>query len=171
MNYILNFGGPSKEAVIKAFRAVVGDTAAKILVLPAEAEEGLDYRECDGTLDAALVSLGEGHSSSVHVHGQGGASLLAGIYRSRFANERLADWTADVEGDSVDTECAFNELQAVEGVTFVSLSQDDSPKFADAEHVTEANFPWSDWRLVVGAVRSHAGPWVIRRGNNRQGST
>lgn len=171
MNCVLNFGGPSKEAIIKAFRAVVGDTAAKIFVLSAEAEEGLDYREYDGTLDAALVSLGDGHSSSVHVHGQGGESLLAGIYRSRFANERLADWTAEVEGESVDTECAFNELQAVGGVTFVALSQEDNPTFADADHVTEANFPWSDWRLVAGAVRSRAGAWVIRRGNDRQGST
>ncbi len=167
MSRVLSFGGPSKEAVIEAFRAIIADAAVRIFVLPVEEEECLAYREFDGLLEDALASLVEGHSGSVQVQSRGLGSLLAGVYRPSFANERLADWSASVEGEALDAESAFNDLQAVKGLTYVTLSQDECLDF-DAAHVTEGNFPWSDWRLQAGAVRDRKGLWVIRRGGIRQ---
>ncbi len=162
MSFVLCFGGPSREAVIKAFRAIVADEFVKTLVLPIEEEETLAYREFSGTLDEALTSLAEGHSGSVQIESQDRTSLLAGVYRPRFAKERLADWSVSAEGESFDAESAFDRVRVFSGLTYVALSRDECVDF-DVEHVTEGNFPWSDWKLLAGAVRDAQGNWITRR--------
>lgn len=167
MSRVLSFGGPSKEAVIEAFRAIVAGKVARIFLLPVAEEDGLAYREFDGTLEAALGSLADGRSGSVQIESQDRASLLAGVYRPSFANEPLADWSASAEGEGFNAELAFNDVLAINGLTYVALSHDECLDF-DAAHVTKDNFPWSDWRLQVGAVRDNKGTWVIRRSGDRQ---
>jgi hypothetical protein len=138
----------------------------KILVIPVLAEESLEYREFDGGLDMALASLGEGVGKygSVQVEYRGSKHILAGIYRPNFDGDRLADWEASVEGNDFDAEAAFEEVLAVDGVKFAILSIEESPEF-DGEHVTEQNFPWSDF-LLAQAVRGTDGNWIVCRGRN-----
>ena len=35
---------------------------------------------------------------------------------------------------------------------------------AQEPHVTSETFPWSDWRLIAGAVRTDDGQWLMRCG-------
>jgi len=160
---ILSFGGPSREAVVEAYLDLVGDEKAKIFVLSVEEEKSLDYREFDGTLEAALATLAEGRNASIQIQSKA-SSLLAGIYRPGFAQERLLDWSASVEGEDFDADSAFDEIQSVDGLTYVALSKDECLDF-DVEHVTRNNFPWSDWRLKAGAARDDQGIWVTRCNN------
>lgn len=166
MTRVLTFGGPSRAAAVEAFRRVVTDGVAKVLVLPATCEESMAYEEFRGGLDAAVFALETGQYSSVQVEGSKAGSLLAGIYCPHFARGRLADWLAWVEGESLDAGAALESVLAVDGVTYVAISREESPDF-DVDRITEQTFPWGDWRLSVGGVRTAGGSWLIRRVDSR----
>lgn len=166
-NGILDFGGRSTDAVIAAFHRFATGQTFKIFVLPVTEEESFDYREFDGELDAALSSVVDGTNGSVQIEGKGGSVLLAGIYRPGFANSNPADWSGSAEGLTSNAEALFEELQTINRLGYVALSEDESPNF-DADHITEKTFPWSDWRLIAGAVRAESGKWIVRRKPQRK---
>jgi hypothetical protein len=162
MNLVLDFGGVLRNAVYAAFRGIVARHECKIMVLPIADELDLMYREFRGTLDEALGLVADGRCGSVQVEGCGAVPILAGLYRPRFAEQPLADWSASAEGLGVNAEAAFEELQRMDGLAYIALSNEESPEFG-AEHVTLETFPWADWRLVAGAVRAKGGEWIVRR--------
>lgn len=162
---VLEFGGMSKEAVMAALRRIVSEQPVKIFVLPAANEESLDYQEFGGTLEAALRTLAEGRNGSVQVQSTEEGLLCAGIYRPAFANSQLEDWSASAEGRNFDAESAFDEMQSINGLTYVALFYEDSPDF-NTDHITARTFPWADSRLLAGAVSTEDGEWLVRRRDN-----
>jgi hypothetical protein len=157
---ILDFGG-QRNAVCAALQAVVRGRAVRILVLPKAQENELAYQGFDAGLNDALESFASGNVISVQVHGEGSGALIGGVYGPRFAGGVLEAWSGSVEGFAVE-HTDFDELRSIEGLSYVALSIEESPEF-DVPHVTKETFPWSDWRLVAGAVRAEDGQWCIRR--------
>jgi hypothetical protein len=123
-------------------------------------ESELAYGALDATLDDALKSFVKGDIRSVQVHGDPG-TFFGGVYGPRFGDVVLEDWSGSVEGVEIGSS-TFEELQSIGGVSYVALSLEECPDF-EVPHVTTETFPWSDWRLVVGAVRGDDGRWTIRR--------
>lgn len=161
MGLVLEFGGAKREAVFAAFRRVATSHSFSIFLLPVSEEDSLKYCEFDGSLEEAFACVSEGQCSSIQIEGCGASPFLAGLYRPGFAGQVLADWCASAEGQGLNAEELFEELRSVDELGYVALFMEDSPDF-DAKHITEFTFPWTDWRLVVGAVR--AGEWIVRRG-------
>lgn len=157
-NLILDFGG-QRDAVCAALQAVVRGQAIRILVLPKAQEKELAYQAFGAELKDALQSFANGSISSVQVHGEGAGTFVGGVYGPRFSGGVLEDWSGAVEGAEPAT---FDELRSIDGLSYVALSIEESPDF-DFPHVTNETFPWSDWRLVAGAVRAGDGEWSIRR--------
>lgn len=159
-NLILDFGG-QREAVCAALQEVVRGQPIRILVLPKVREDELAYQAFDAELNEAMMSFANGTVSSVQVHGEGASTFVGGVYCPRFAGGALEDWSGYVEGLAIDG-ANFDELRTINGLSYVALSIEESPDF-DFARVTSETFPWSDWRLVAGAVRADDGQWSIRR--------
>lgn len=159
---VLDFGGPVREAVYVAFCRVSARYDFKIFVLPTTKEQDLTYREFNGSLKEALASISDGSCSSVQVEGRETSPVIAGLYRPSFAGNLLADWSASAEALGSNAEALFEELQSVDGLGYIALFKEESADF-DTERLTEETFPWSDWRLIAGAVRASDGEWIVRR--------
>jgi len=130
-------------------------------VLRKAQENELAYQAFDAGLNEALESFANGSVSSVQVHGEGIGTFVGGVYGPGFAGGVLEDWSGSVEGLAIE-HTNFDELQSIDGLSYIALSIEESPDF-DVPHVTKETFPWSDWRLVGGAVREEDGQWSIRR--------
>ncbi len=157
-SFVLNFGG-DREATFAALLMVVGEPA-RIFVLPKEQEDALVYREFDGSLIEALELSRRGATSSVQVTGTAPVDLVASVFRPAFAGGTLAVWSGYGEGTEVG-ESSFTRLHKVDGLSYIALSLEDSPDF-ESSQITDENFPWSDWRLIAGAVRDRTGQWLTR---------
>lgn len=162
MAWILDFGGATKEAIYAAFRRAIVRHPFKIILLPISEEEDSKYREFHGSLEEALACLSDGRCRSIQIEGRGTSRFFGGLYRPRFEGERLADWHASLEGQDDCIEELFRELQGIKELGYIAISRDESVDF-DTEHVTVETFPWSDWRLIAGAVRATDGEWLVRR--------
>jgi len=160
MSLILEFGGRSMEPAFIAFRRVAEDQSFKILLLTSAEEHELRFREFCGSLEKALVKLAEGCASSIQLEGFGESPFLAGLYRPCFGGQILRDWSASAEGGNLRIGIVFEELQSIDGLEYIAIFKDESPEF-DSYHITEKTFPWSDWRLVAGAVRRNK-EWIVR---------
>jgi hypothetical protein len=156
---ILSFGGRG-EAVCAALHWIVRGRPIRILVLHEAQEHELDYQAFDAGLNDALESFVNGNVRSVQFFGDESRKLFGGAFCPRFSGGALEDWSGYVEGLTIE-DTSFDELRSIDGLSYVALSIEESPDL-DFPHVTNETFPWSDWRLVAGAVLAEDGQWSVR---------
>jgi hypothetical protein len=146
--------------VCAALHGIVRSRPIRILVLPDAQENELAYQALDGCLNDALESFVNGKVRSVQFFGDEFSKFFGGAFCPRFSGETLEDWSGYVEGLTVE-DTSFDELRSIDGLSYIALSIEESPDF-DFPQVTNETFPWSDWRLVAGAVLAEDGQWLVR---------
>lgn len=162
MQLVFEFGARKAGPVIAAIRQVLGETACAASVWT---ESKSVHAHADETLERIASRLEEGTTGSF-------------VAYPRLENVRYVLVTAPsldpprslymgtVEYTSRDYEQVWDLLLGVPELTIICLGFEEGVELDDL-HLDVNTFPWDQWPLVVGAVRTAGcggGTWVIKNG-------
>lgn len=70
-------------------------------------------------------------------------------------------WMGTIELGVGDWRFVWDELLLQDGLKFVCVGAEEGVELTDGQ-ITAETFPWTEWPLVIGAVKSPNREWVIR---------
>ena len=91
--------------------------------------------------------------------------LFIGPNFDNYGATNFSLWRATIESLSDNYKELWQSLLAVDGLRFVCFGAPEGVELDDTQ-MTVDSFPWDEWPLVIGAVRSthDSSEWVIRFG-------
>jgi hypothetical protein len=153
LTVVVECGAQEVGAVIDSLRILLGPIPVKVEVLHSGddedckyADSGLDLLEARGALDAGDLS------SIMVIPVDESAGVYAMVFCPGFGGCATGWWDAIVEFETGYEADFIQRLRSVQGLDFVSISIEDSLDIPEGERVTEAIFPWQDWRLIEAVV-------------------
>jgi len=159
---IVEAGADALDPLVLAAEALLGGESFRIEALPAPDTRDLLYRDFPGGLADLGALLREGAVTSARIAPGDGRWWMM-LFRPMFDSDGAPWWSLVVEYRILAADRAFEELKRIPGVSFVSVSMEESLDFGPGP-VTPGTFPWTHFRLIRAAVRDGAGGWVERRG-------
>lgn len=141
---------------------VLGHTAHKVTCMPADSDT---YVATEDTPESAAAKLAQGQISSFRAHPLTGMIRYVMINAPGFWGESLSAFLGTVEYIGCDYRTFWELALASPGLQIVCVGFEEGVELDDKKLTTES-FPWSEWPLVIGAVRTdpEKGGWVIRTG-------
>jgi hypothetical protein len=117
--------------------------------------------EVRGSLADILKGLESGHLGSVTLRNGDARIRYALITSPRLDGCTLNLWIGTIEVGVEDWRFVWDQLLLHDGLKFVCVGAEEGVELTDGQ-ITAETFPWSEWPLVVGAVKTPDGEWVIR---------
>jgi hypothetical protein len=129
------------------------------------ADHFLQYEPTSQGLDWAAQKIGTGQVSSFVLRPRNGGIRYAMLNGPDMGGEKRPGYMGTIEYTQFNYAHIWTRLLKVEGLRIVCLGCEEGVEFTGDQLVTET-FPWDDFFLVIGAVRSHLGDWVLKCGPN-----
>jgi hypothetical protein len=123
------------------------------------------YVQTTDTLESAAAKLTKGQISSFAAHPSSGIIRYVMINAPGFGGQPRSAFLGTVEFVSDDYRPLWELALASPGIWAACVGFEEGVELDDSK-LTASSFPWSQWPLVIGGVRSDAsdGPWIVHNG-------
>lgn len=137
-------------------------------VLPNEEACDFNFVKWNLDLDRAIYGLEASEISGIQISEVGESAAFATIYKPNFFGATsiseyccVAEFTGSLRAVDV---LAKDIADALDELTFLSISIEESLEVSSYPIVDFENFPWGDWRLVLAYVKNHNGRGEFKKG-------
>lgn len=157
--YVIEFGAETVRAIAEAI--------TRVLLAPYDISVDEPQRECnyvsvDKPLSLVIDDLEKGAVASAIIRGRDERIRYALITRPRFNKSKLSKWMGTIEVTFEDWSFAWESLLEQNDLLFVCVGEEEGVELSDEQLGPDA-FPWTQWPLLIGAIRSRADrQWVTR---------
>lgn len=159
--YVIEFGADRAQAIASA----IG------LCLPSPhhisvdtADRQMNYVKAERGLADVVADLKAGVVASAVIRCNDERMRYALIVCPRFNNSGLSKWMGTIEVCVEDWSFVWDALLVRTDLLFVCVGAEEGVELRD-EQLNVELFPWTQWPLLVGALRMDSGlDWVVRRG-------
>jgi hypothetical protein len=104
-----------------------------------------------------------GRVSSFVLRPRNGGIRYAMLMGPDIGGEKLPGYMGTIEYTRGDYIQIWNRLLNVDGLQILCLANEEGVEFSVDQLVAET-FPWDDFFLMLGAVRSHVGDRIVKHG-------
>jgi hypothetical protein len=125
----------------------------------------LQYEPTQQGLDWAAQQLSTGQISSFVLHPRNGCIRYAMLNGPGISDDKQPGYMGTIEYTEADYLPIWNRLLEVDGLRIVCLGHEEGVEFS-GDQISAETFPWDDFFLVIGAVRSNEGNWTLKHGPN-----
>ncbi len=147
--------GPTVEAIRRVLDGCPTENEA--------AAHSFQYEPTSQGLDWAAQMVATGQVSSFLLRPRNGGIRYAMLNGPDIAGEKRPGYMGTIEYTQGDYIHIWNHLLNVDGLRVVCLGCEEGVEFT-GDQVAGETFPWDDSFLVIGAVRSHFGDWILKNG-------
>lgn len=152
--FVIEFASKSINCIFETICLLFGKLEINIQVLTNEHAEEFDFQDWDENLTEAFNRLESGELSAIQISTKDQNLLLATIYCPKFIGEGIDEYTciSELEGSlSLAESVVSNIFSSITGLTYLSLSLEESLEINENTSFKPDSFPWDDWRLVLGS--------------------
>lgn len=157
---VFEFWSQEIEPVVEAITRVLEGCPTENSVA---AGLSLQYEPTRQGLDWAAQQVSAGQVSSFVLHPQNGGVRYAMLNGPGIGGDKLPGYMGTIEYTLADYIRIWRRLLDVNGVRIVCLGHEEGVEFTGDQLAAET-FPWDDFFLVIGAVRSGVGDWILKHG-------
>jgi hypothetical protein len=156
--YVIEFGSENLGHVVEAINNCLDGPYS---IEPRD----LRHEPASGKIEASLNELSEalesGELGSVTIR-NGDSRIRYGLITSpKLDGCQLSLWMGTIELGVEDWRFVWDRLLHQNGLKFVCVGAEEGVELADGQ-ITFETFPWTEWPLLVGAVRTTESEWAIR---------
>jgi hypothetical protein len=158
--FVIEFGAPHAHAVAGA----ISDCLSPPLTITVDDKTAeMSYVSTDRPLERVIADLEAGTAYSAIIRNTDERIRYALVASPRFNNSSLSMWMGTIEVSSEDWKFVWDRILEHPDLRFICVGDEEGVELRD-EQISVDAFPWTEWPLLIGAVRS-AGPgeWTIRR--------
>ncbi len=157
--YVIEFGAERVQAIAAAIALCL---PSQITVSVDQADQEFTYRETERPLSRVVEDLEAGTIRSAVVRRGDERIRYALISSPLFNKQGLSKWMGTIEPGVENWSFVWDALLENPDLLFVCIGDPEGVELSD-EQLSAESFPWTEWPLPVGAVRSVEGnEWIIR---------
>jgi hypothetical protein len=162
MQLVYEFGAQQPEPVVEAIQSALGCTQYSVKCMPNDSDT---YEPTEDSLSSAMLKLKGGVLASFSLHPNGGLIRYALVTCPFFDGQQLSAYLGTIEYISDEYTTLWNLILGVPGLRVACVGFEEGVKLED-NTLSAETFPWSQWPLVIGAIRDQSGSqrWMIRQG-------
>jgi hypothetical protein len=160
--FVIEFGAPTLDPVFAALLSVIDCPTFIEMELRSGGSE-----QCPASKDAlesVRKKFAEREIVSATFRADSEDVRYGLILEPRYNGQHLSMWMGTVELVSEKWRQYWDALLRLEGLSFACVGEEEGVELTD-ERLTVASFPWEEWPILVGALRTPEGgsDWVIRQ--------
>jgi hypothetical protein len=161
MQLVIEFGSEKLTPIVEAILNIIGDVS---YTLECRAMQSDTYEPTQDSLQSAVLKLSTGGATSVLVRPRTGPIRYILAFSPSQA-ERLSLYMGTVDYTGRSYGPIWELLLRTSGLKVVCVGYEEGMELRDT-CLTEDTFPWKQWPLVIGALRSNSDSetWIIREG-------
>jgi hypothetical protein len=162
MQLVYEFGAREVGPVVRVIHGALGDVSYSVKCLPNDSDT---YTLTDDLLESVATKLQRGEIASFSLHPSSGLVRYALATCPSFDGQPLSLYLGTIEYTGNDYEPLWTMILSAQGLTVACVGFEEGVEIGD-DKLSVASFPWSQWPLVIGAVRdpSASQPWTIKHG-------
>ncbi|MBI1747767.1 MAG: hypothetical protein HYR55_14435 [Acidobacteria bacterium] len=162
MQLVYEFGAKELEPVVDVIQRALGNTQYLVQCIPNDSDTSSPTED---SFSSVALKLKEGKLASFSLHPSNGLIRYALITCPFFWGQQRSAYMGTIEYLGDDYKPLWNLILGVLGLSFACLGFEEGVE-VDESALSAETFPWSQWPLVIGAIRDRSGlqPWVIREG-------
>ena len=124
----------------------------------------MNYFGAGDSLAQVAALLEAGSAASAVIRNEDARIRYGLITNPRFNGSGLSLWMGTIEIGVEEWESVWGWLLEQTSLRFVCVGHEEGVELCDAQ-IDPATFPWTEWPLLIGAVRSAGTPgaWFIRK--------
>jgi hypothetical protein len=158
--YVIEFGAKRVDTIAAAIALCLASPMS--ISVDDEAHPFHDV-ETERPLTGVVTDLESGIVASAVIRCTDERIRYAHISSPLFNKEGLSKWMGTIELGVETWSFVWDALLGNPGLLFVCVGHEEGVELRD-EQLSVDSFPWSEWPLLIGAVRPTQGSeWVIRR--------
>jgi hypothetical protein len=158
--YVIEFAAESVQAIAAAIALCLSQP---INISVDEAGRECHYVETERLLTQVIADLEAGTVASAVIRCTDERIRYALICSPLFSKSGLSKWMGTIELTVEDWSFVWNALLANPDLLLVCVGEPEGVELCDRQ-ISVDSFPWTEWPLLVGAVRStESREWVIKR--------
>ncbi len=156
--YVIEFGGEQLRFIGAAIEAIL---AHPHNIAIDSTQDQMSYAETGKSLSEVLNDLETGTAASAVIR-NGDSRIRYALISSPKLHATRSWWMGTIEIGVENWRFAWDLLLRQAGLTFVCVGAEEGVGLGDEQVIAET-FPWTDYHLLVGAVRTDdQSEWVIR---------
>lgn len=155
---VIEFGAPSLGPIMDAMLSVIGSPSAIETESPHGSGEA--YSATKEAVEALSGKLTDGQIVSVTFRTRAEGVRYGLILKPRYSGHDLSMWMGTVELTTDDWRRYWDALLAFDSLAFVCVGDEEGVELTD-DNLSVASFPWNEWPMMAGALRTERG-WEIR---------
>ena len=160
LQLVFEFGTNQVEPIEEAIRRVFGGLLYTAKCVP----RGSDTNEpVSASLETLTARLKDGEISSFTLYPEGGEIRYALLLPPFFDETKRSFYLGTIEYTGSDYKQIWDQILDTPGLNFACLGHEEGVELDDS-NLTVGTFPWSEWPLVIGALRDPTGSWITREG-------
>jgi hypothetical protein len=158
---VFEFWSQEIEAVVEAITRVLDGSPTENEIAPAS----LRYEPTQKGLDWGVTQVRTGLVVSFVLRPENGAIRYAMLNGPDVGGVQRPGYMGTIEYTRNDYIQIWSRLLGVDGLRIVCLGFEEGVEF-NRDHLETETFPWDDSFLVIGAVRSREGDWIMKHGSS-----
>lgn len=157
--YVIEFGAAELQSIGKAIETCLAMPYGIFV-------DGIDKKRCYAraatALDEVLKDLAAGTALSVTIRNNDHRIRYGLITSPQTHVPQLSLWMGTIEVGVEDWAFVWDLLLTQSELRFVCVGSEEGVELSD-EQISVETFPWAEWPLLIGAVRSDKGSeWIVR---------
>jgi len=162
MQLVYEFGAKEIGPVVQVIHSAFGDVPYSVKCLPNDSDT---YTPTDDSLESVASKLQRSEIASFSLHPNSGLVRYALATCPGFDGQPLSLYLGTIEYTGNDYKPLWNMILGAQTLTVACVGFEEGVEIED-DKLSIASFPWSQWPLVIGAVRdpSVSQSWTIKQG-------
>ena len=151
---------------VAAISAAIASCIPSVLTIAVDVGGEFAYAQTEKSLTRVVADLETGALASAVIRCSDERIRYALIHSLLFNQAGFTKWMGTIELGVEEWQFVWDALLASPDLLFICVGVEEGVEFLDRQ-LSPESFPWSEWPLLVGAVRStKEGDWVIRWGES-----
>lgn len=157
---VIEFGAPALTPIMDAMLSLIGTPT--VIETEWRTGGGETQPATKAGVEALTRQLTTGEIMSATFRTDSKSVRYGLILRPHYRGQNLSIWMGTVEVTTEEWRPYWEALLRSDALGFVCVGEEEGVELED-DDLTEASFPWDEWPMLAGALRSHLdGTWVIR---------
>ncbi len=157
--YVLEFGAAELVPVVEVLVSLMG--SPDIIEVAANQPDGPKYGRTAEELSKVVDDLRDGRLMSAILRSQAPDVRYGLIIRPHFFGQQLSLWMGTIESTSPDWKPMWRAVLSNDQLRFACIGSEEGVELSD-DRLSVDTFPWQEWPMIIGALRSGGGSWVIK---------